>query len=146
MAQTDLRFTFEIISGCEEENTSPIQLDVLSFSLEEGLNSPFILEVDLVSFDPNIDFAAIIDKPALFTIYQSGVPVRHVHGLVSDFEQGDTGHRRTHYRAVVEPSLARTRLTSDWRIFQQQTASDVLGAVLKANCIDNFEVNSQLEH
>ncbi|MGO4582251.1 hypothetical protein AB4Z48_40365 [Cupriavidus sp. 2TAF22] len=31
--------------------------------------------------------------------------MRHVHGLVSRFEQGDTGFRRTRYRAVVEPGL-----------------------------------------
>jgi len=152
MAQTDIRFTFDIASSGEEadevssQNTSPIQLDVLSFRMEEGLNAPYVLDVELVSFDSAIDFDAVIDQPATLTIYQSDVAVRHVHGLVSHFEQGKTGHRRTHYRAIVEPSLARLNLTSDWRVFQQQNASDVISSVLKANQIDNFEINSNLEH
>ena len=139
-------YIFEVSHNDSEDNTSPIQLDVLSFTLEENLNTPFLLEVELVSFDPAIDFNAVIDKPVLFTIYQSGVPVRHVHGLISDFEQGVSGHRRTHYRAVVEPSLSRTRLSSDWRIFQQTPVQDILSSVFKANRIDNFEINAQLEH
>ncbi|MGL4668106.1 MAG: contractile injection system protein, VgrG/Pvc8 family, partial [Saezia sp.] len=150
MAQTDLNFSFEIVSNNDDErrdNSSlPIQLDVLSFTLEEGLNRPFVLDVELVSFDSAIDFNAIIDKPALLTIYQGGVKVRLIQGLVSDFEQGKTGHRRTFYRARIEPSLARLSLTSDWRIFQQTPANDILSSVLKANRIDNFEINSQQEH
>ncbi|MGL4668293.1 MAG: contractile injection system protein, VgrG/Pvc8 family, partial [Saezia sp.] len=133
MSQTDIRFSFEIVSSRdekEENNTLPIQLDVLSFTLEEGLNRPFVLDVELVSFDPAIDFASVIDKPALLTIYQGGVKVRLIQGLVSDFEQGKSGHRRTHYRAIVEPSLARLNLTSDWRIFQQTPANEILSSVL----------------
>ncbi|MDH0739403.1 hypothetical protein ACNPPY_28425 [Achromobacter sp. AGC78] len=35
------------------------------------------------------------------------------------FTQADTGYRRTRYRlVVVEPSLARAALCSDWRIYQ----------------------------
>ncbi|MGL4667358.1 MAG: contractile injection system protein, VgrG/Pvc8 family, partial [Saezia sp.] len=133
MAQTDLRFSFEIASStddAERDNTHPIQLDVLSFTLEEDLNSPFKLEVELISFDAAIDFNELIDKPVLFTISRGGTAVRHIHGLVSTFEQGKSGHRRTHYRAIVEPSLARLNLTSDWRIFQQTPANEILSSVL----------------
>jgi len=139
-------YTFEVSHNDSEDNTSPIQLDVLSFTLEESLNTPFLLQVELVSFDPAIDFNAAIDKPVCFTIYQSKVPVRHVHGLISHFEQGVSGHRRTHYRAVVEPSLSRTRLSSDWRIFQQTPVQEIISAVLKANRLSNFEINAQLDH
>ncbi|MGO4332960.1 contractile injection system protein, VgrG/Pvc8 family [Cupriavidus sp. M-11] len=59
--------------------------------------------------------------------------MRHVHGLVSSFEQGDTGFRRTRYRAVVEPALARLRLSSDWRIFQTLSVAEILQNVLKAH-------------
>ena len=148
MAQTDIRFTFEVFpaSAQDDEEVLPPQLDVLSFELQEALNTPFKLELELSSFDSAINFDAIIDKPALFTIYQGGIPVRYIHGLISHFEQGKTGARRTRYRALVEPSLARLNLTSDWRIFQQTPVQDILSCVLKANRIDNFEINSQLEH
>ncbi|WP_339520619.1 contractile injection system protein, VgrG/Pvc8 family, partial [Pseudomonas proteolytica] len=48
-------------------------------------------------------------------------PAFYVHGLVSLFQQGDTGFRRTRYTAVVEPTLKRFDLRSNWRIFQAQT-------------------------
>ena len=145
MAQTDLRFTFEVTQD-NEENSSPIQLDVISFELEEALNETFCLELELSSFNDSLPFDQILDNPALFTIHQGGVPVRYIHGLVSHFEQGKTGARRTRYRAVVEPSLARLGLVSDWRIFQQTPVQEILSAVFKANRIDNFEINAQLEH
>ena len=150
MAQTDIRFTFEVTPNTSEEgseeHSSPISLDVISFKLEEALNSPFVLEVELISHDPDIDFDTVIDQPAVFTIYQQGTPVRYVHGLISSFEIGETGFRRTRYRAVVEPSLSRTRLTSDWRVFQQKTSEAILADIFKANHIQNAEINSQLEH
>jgi type VI secretion system secreted protein VgrG len=150
MAQTDIRFTFEVTPNTSEEasedNVLPIQLDVISFKLEEALNTPFCLEVDLISHDADIDFDTVIDQPAVFTIYQQGTPVRYVHGLISRFEMGETGFRRTRYRAVVEPSLARTRLTSDWRVFQQKTSEAILADIFKAGHIQNAEINSQLEH
>ncbi|MGL4667407.1 MAG: contractile injection system protein, VgrG/Pvc8 family, partial [Saezia sp.] len=139
MAQSDLRFTFEVASPDEEETSqnhaSLIQLDVLSFTLEEGLNKPFILDLELISFDSALDFNSIIDKPAVFTIYQQGAPVRFVHGLVSTFEQGQTGHHRTFYKARIEPSLSRANLVSDWRVWQQKTSEEILADLFKANHI-----------
>lgn len=150
MAQTDIRFTFEVTPNtsedASEEHSLPISLDVISFQLEEALNSPFCLEVELISHDPDIDFDVVIDQPAVFTIYQQGLAVRYVHGLVSSFEMGETGFRRTRYRAVVEPSLSRTRLTSDWRVFQQKTSEAILAEIFKANHILKAEISSRLEH
>ncbi|WP_329602600.1 contractile injection system protein, VgrG/Pvc8 family, partial [Pseudomonas putida] len=85
-----------------------------AFSLDEALSTPFRLHLELASFDPAIDFAQLLDQPLTLHIAQGSV-VRHVHGLVSTFEQADTGHRRTRYRAVVEPALARLGLCADWR-------------------------------
>ena len=150
MAQSEIRFTFELAQTGEEEsaseNPSPLQLDVISFELREALNTPFQLELELSSFDSSIDFSKVIDKPAVFTIHQGGVPIRYIHGLVSHFEQAKTGARRTRYRALILPSLSRANLCSDWRVFQAQPAQDILSAVLKANRIDNFEINTQMEH
>ena len=148
MAQTDIRFTFEIPGSteAEQEQSSSIQLDVISFTLEESLNDAFVLEVELISHDSAIDFDKVIDHPAVFTIHQQGAPVRYVHGLVSDFEQGATGSRRTRYRAVVTPILSRAKIVSDWRIFQQQNAPEILAEVFKANQILNHLIESNKEH
>ncbi|WP_230941468.1 type VI secretion system tip protein TssI/VgrG [Burkholderia cepacia] len=47
--------------------------------------------------------------------------------------QHDTGFRRTRYSAVVEPRLARLKLSSDWRIFQTLSAPEIATGVLKAH-------------
>ncbi|MGH8384502.1 MAG: type VI secretion system Vgr family protein [Pseudomonas sp.] len=120
--QSDLRFTFATLKG------DPFE--VVSFTLEEGLSRPFKLELQLASHDPAVDFNRVLDLSGLFTLWRGETPVRYVHGLVSLLTQGDTGFRRTRYTAVVEPTLARFGLRSNWRIFQGQTVPDIITSVL----------------
>ncbi|WP_448695318.1 type VI secretion system Vgr family protein [Pseudomonas moraviensis] len=120
--QSDLRFTFTPLQG------DPF--DVVSFTLEEGLSQPFQLTLELASHNAAIDFNRVLDLAGLFTIWRGETAVRYVHGLVSLFTQGDTGFRRTRYSAVVEPTLSRFDLRSNWRIFQGQTVPDIITSVL----------------
>lgn len=120
--QSDLRFTFTPLQG------DPF--DVVSFTLEEGLSQPFQLTLELASHNAAIDFNRVLDLAGLFTIWRGETAVRYVHGLVSLFTQGDTGFRRTRYSAVVEPTLSRFDLRSNWRIFQGQTVPDIISSVL----------------
>lgn len=114
----EVRFTFS--------STADINFDVVAFELTEGLCELYRLTVDLVSTSATADFVQLLDQPAALTIWQGEQPVRHVHGLISRFEQGKTGFRRTAYRAVIEPQLARATLQSDWRIFQQRSVPQIL--------------------
>ena len=127
---SDLRFTFV--------PAARVEFDVVEFTLEEALSQPYVLEVTLSSSNPAVDFAALLDQPATFTIWRGAQPVRHVHGIVTGFEQGDTGFRRTRYRAVVEPALARAALCSDWRIFQQQSVPEILVRIIKSHGITDL--------
>ncbi|QXI30125.1 type VI secretion system Vgr family protein [Pseudomonas vanderleydeniana] len=136
--QSDLRFTFVPQQGDV--------LEVVSFELEEGLSRPFALTLELVSRDPAIDFNRILDLPALFTIWRHDTAVRHVHGLVSLFEQGDTGFRRTRYKAVVEPTLARAALRSNWRIFQGRTAPQIITEILETQPRTELHIHTYLDH
>ena len=116
----DVRFTFSTPAD------EAIPFDVVSFELTEAVSELYRLEVELVSFADDADFATLLDQPAVLTIWQQQEAVRHVHGLISSFEQGKTGHRRTRYRAVIEPQLARASLQSDWRIFQHRPVPQLL--------------------
>ncbi|WP_431188617.1 MULTISPECIES: contractile injection system protein, VgrG/Pvc8 family [Pseudomonas] len=82
-SQSDLRYTFEPLVGNAE-------FEVVSFELKEAISAPFTLELQLISFDPDIDFGQLLDKPIVFTIWDGKGPVRHVHGLVSRFSQGNS--------------------------------------------------------
>ena len=138
-SQSDLRYSFEALVGNAE-------FEVVSFELREGISAPFELELKLISFENDIDFGHLLDKPVLFTILDGERPVRYVHGLVSRFSQGESGFYRTYYHALVEPQLARARLRSNWRIFQHKTVPQILELMLKRQGIDQYELRASLDH
>jgi len=121
--QQSVRFNFQVNDGPG--------LDVVRFELIEAVSQPFRLELDLSSFDHAIVASALLDREATFTIERDGVPERMVIGVVTAFEQDETGFARTRYRAIVESPLARLALRHNSRIFQQVDASEVLEALLK---------------
>ena len=130
--QSEVRFTFEPAA-------SGAAFEVVKFELREALSDCFVLTLELSSTNPAVDFGQLLDQPALFTIWRGETAVRYVHGVVSTFEQGDTGFRRTRYRAVLEPQLKRAALRSDWRIFQQQTVPQITQTVLKRSGVTDAE-------
>ncbi|MDQ0980874.1 type VI secretion system Vgr family protein [Pseudomonas synxantha] len=136
--QNDLRFTFEPLKGDA--------FDIISFSLQEGLSQPFKLTLELASFDAAIDFNRVLDLAGLFTLWRGEIPVRYVHGLVSLFTQADTGFRRTRYTAVIEPTLARFDLRSNWRIFQGQTVPDIITSMLAEQRLTDVRSEICFEH
>ena len=136
--QSDLRFTFS--AGKES-------FDVVEFTLHEALSETFLLAVELTSDNPAIDFGQVLDRSALLTLWHGERPVRYVHGAVSSFVQHDSGFRRTRYSAVIEPRLARLKLSSDWRIFQTLTVPQITEAVLKAHGLtQDYEQCLTTEH
>jgi len=138
-SQSDLRFTFQPLAG-------QIDFEVVSFELDEVISSPFQLKLELISFEDEVDFGQLLDKPVLFTIWRGERPLRYVHGLISSFSQSETGFYRTRYRALVEPVLARAGLRSNWRIFQHKTVPQILELMLKRQGIARFEIKSMGEH
>ena len=138
-SQSDLRYTFEPLVGNAE-------FEVVSFELKEEISAPFTLELELISFEPDIDFGQLLDKPIVFTIWDGKGPLRHVHGLVSRFSQAESGFYRTYYHALVEPTLARAGLRSNWRIFQQKTVPQILELMLQRQGIDQYELRASLDH
>ncbi|WP_322006108.1 type VI secretion system Vgr family protein [Paraburkholderia tropica] len=136
--QSDVRFTFEAAGAAA--------FDVVSFQLEEGISRPFSLSIELSSSDSAIDFGTVLDQSATFTIWRGETAVRYVNGLVSRFEQGKTGFRRTYYHVVVEPQISRSDLRSDWRIFQQESTPQILQTVLRRSGINDAEQSLSKEH
>lgn len=122
--QQDVRFTF----SCAND----IAFDVVSFTLSEAISECFSLQIELVSDDPDIDFAQLLDLPACLTVWSHGEAVRHVHGIISRFEQGSSGQRRTRYSAEVIPQLARALLRSDWQVFQHRSVTQILDEQLQS--------------
>ncbi|OOF70998.1 hypothetical protein BKG89_01775 [Rodentibacter caecimuris] len=91
----------------------------------------------LSSFQPTIAFSALMDKPATFTFWQDGNPVRYVNGIVSRFSQEKRAQFVPINRMVVEPALIRAALQSDSRIFQHQPSEKIFRTLLQKNRVDN---------
>ena len=117
----DLAFSFAGAAG---------QFVVVGFAAHEAINAPFEVAVDLASDDPGVDLAALLDKPAVLGLHAKYQPIRHLHGIVTEAERGDSGHRRTFYTVVLRPAFARLDHGADSRIWQDMTVPQIAKAVL----------------
>jgi type VI secretion system secreted protein VgrG len=120
----DDRFLFSV-----EGLSQPLR--VLRFSGDEGLSELFHFELTLGSHDGAIGIDDVVGLPALFTIMDTGGEQRQVHGMVSRFEQGDAGKKITLYHATLVPQVWRLQHRHDIRIFQQESAPDIIVKVLE---------------
>ena len=68
--QSDTRFNLHLDDGPD--------LEVVRFSLTEGVSRPFRLELELASADAAIDPNALLDREARFTIERSGIAERTI--------------------------------------------------------------------
>ncbi|WP_249975724.1 contractile injection system protein, VgrG/Pvc8 family, partial [Vreelandella olivaria] len=62
---------------------------VVDFTHRESLSSPFELSLHLASRHSRLDAAELLDRDASLTIWQDGEPLRRIHGMISEFAQGD---------------------------------------------------------
>ncbi|MCL2891587.1 type VI secretion system tip protein VgrG [Brenneria tiliae] len=119
---------------------------VVDFRLDEGLNRPFSLALNLASALPDVDFGAVLDQPCELLVWYEGELQRRVSGIVSAFSQGDTGFRRTRYQAEVRPALWRLGLRTNARIFQAQKPEAIIGTLLEEAGITDYAFALRHEH
>jgi type VI secretion system secreted protein VgrG len=116
--------------------TSPLGDNVLlpeHLSGTEGISQLFCFRLDLVAAaDQTIDPAKIVGKAVAVGIQadDSGTQ-RYIHGIVSSFELcGGGDNEFNNYRAWIVPALWALTLNKNTRVFQNQTVTDVIKAVL----------------
>ena len=86
-----------------------------------------------------IRFDSLVGQTAYATIEQQGHDKRFVHGEVWKLSQEDSDATFDHYTMVLKPRLARLALTRRSRIFQNQSAIDILKTVLEPVGGANFD-------
>ncbi|MGY3900833.1 type VI secretion system tip protein TssI/VgrG, partial [Aeromonas sp. 25-AL00135] len=138
--QTGLQFTVKV--GALPEST----FVVASFQLDEGLNRPFNLQLEVASSQPDVDFGAVLDQPCELMVWYNGELQRRVCGVVSEFAQGDSGFRRTRYSLQVKPALWRLGLRQNSRIFQAQKPDEILSILLQEHGITDYAFALKNEH
>ena len=116
----------------------PTTFSVINFDFLSRYNDLFCLDVAVSSADSEIDAVAILDKIATLSLWQDGELVQTLSGIVSAFEQGDTGFRLTHYRLQIRPELWRATLRHNSRIFQQKDIQSILSTILAENKVTDY--------
>jgi type VI secretion system secreted protein VgrG len=57
------------------------------FTAQEGISQPFLLQLDLLSEDPEIDANEMLRSPVCLSVELPDGETRHIHGLISQFVQ-----------------------------------------------------------
>jgi type VI secretion system secreted protein VgrG len=113
--------------------TTPFGPNALVFarmSHVEQLSQPFHCEISLLSDSGELDPDSILGQPLSVALATTGTtPMRHFHGLVTEFEQVGFDDRFHEYRAVIRPWFWFLTRTADCRIFQGKTVPDIFKEV-----------------
>ncbi|RMS09138.1 Type IV secretion protein Rh [Pseudomonas coronafaciens pv. coronafaciens] len=100
---------------------------VLAFTGHEAISQPFCFTLELVSERTSLDLESLLGLPAFLQFAPDG----GIHGLIDRIAQGDSGPRLTHYSMTLRPRLARLGHRTNQRIFQHQTAPQIIATVLE---------------
>ena len=99
--------------------------------VQEDISQPFDIRVSLVSERPDIDPDQVLHHGMTVALQHDGEPVRHFHGIVQSFATDGKvdGRDLTLYQARLVPRLWFLSQTSDCRIFQNKSVTDIVRAV-----------------
>jgi len=107
------------------------ELLLTEFAGSEGVSQLFSYTLDLLSENAAVDPARLLRTPATVTIELPDGGVRHVNGTVSRFAQLGRRDDLTFYRAEIVPWLWFLSLSSDCRIFQNLSVTEIVERVFK---------------
>jgi type VI secretion system secreted protein VgrG len=101
-----------------------------AFDGEEALGNLFVFRLECLSVEETLSDAAIVGKQVSFRVNDSSNSPRWFSGYVSRFSWMGRDDVLTRWQVEVVPSLWFASLTSDCKIFQQQSVPDIVEAVL----------------
>jgi type VI secretion system secreted protein VgrG len=107
------------------------ELSVVSFSAVERIGEPYCVTIEL-THPETLARGDYLGRDATFTIDASdGSEPRVFAGCITRFSKTKTTKDFSSYRIVVEAHVARLRLTRTSRIYQQQSAPQIIEAILR---------------
>lgn len=115
---------------------------LLGFSGTESVSQLFQFELELLSEEPAADYKQIVGKPITWGVQKVAEgEFRYFNGIVSRFAQLPSVARISRYRATVVPSLWLLSRTSDCKIFQEKSITQIVESVLRDFGVVNFETS-----
>ncbi|MDR1267611.1 MAG: type VI secretion system tip protein VgrG [Holosporales bacterium] len=121
-------------------------LQLHRFTGTERISHPFTFLLTCVSNKSDFSGKSMIGKPLALS-FPLTEKARVFHGMITEFTQGVTIKIQdlplTEYQIQIQPSLHLLSLGSDYRIYQQQTALEILKGVLKDNGVTEVQDKTQ---
>ncbi|MBR8082360.1 type VI secretion system tip protein VgrG [Burkholderia vietnamiensis] len=135
---------------------SPVS--VFSFVLTEEMNAPFVADVTVTSKDKHIDGAAVVGRPAIFTIEEHvSVPslselidpiqraARTVHGVVTQWTRIRTSRDEATYQLHLKPRLALLEQVHDSAVFLGRSFRELLtDTIIDRELFQSYDVEFEL--
>ncbi|WP_437311339.1 type VI secretion system Vgr family protein [Sorangium sp. So ce388] len=117
----------------------PTPLAVKELAGTEAMSELYAFEITVLCADTCLDLDALVAERAVLTLERGGA-ARHIHGIVSRFEQVHTAAHEAAYRATLVPDVWLLDQRYDCRVFQGVTTAEVIERVLKLGGIRRCEV------
>ncbi len=128
----------------------PALFSVLKFSGFDAVSQLYRYDIEFTSPVAGIPMDQVLGRPAKFVIapidpnagyllqmfgenaskFSDVPPARTVHGVVTQFDQFETSADETRYRIVIEPRVADLARTVTSRLFQKQSAQEIISDTL----------------
>jgi type VI secretion system secreted protein VgrG len=112
-------------------------LRVVRYRGSEALSELFLFEVWVTSGDVHLKFADFVGKKATLVFGDPSAAGRKLHGMVRRFELAHQTGGRASYRFELVPQAHRLTLTNDCRIFQHESAPQIIQQVLGGFAIES---------
>lgn len=122
------------------------ELNVINFTIDEGLSTPFCGEFKLSSRQRHIHAEDMLNMTGTLKIYQNKKLTRIFSGIIQRFEKGDDTGIETRYNLTLVPAFARFSLRHNSRIFQHKSVVDILEEMLKEFHISHYELRMMNKH
>ncbi|MES2870098.1 MAG: type VI secretion system tip protein VgrG [Pseudomonadota bacterium] len=113
-------------------NACSYPLEVLAFSGDEAINTPYSFDIELVCERSDLDLEALLHTPAFLAFDGRG---NGIHGQIYRIAQGSPGTRLTHYKLTLVPQLAYLQHRTNQRIFQNRTVQQIIETLLEEHGI-----------
>ena len=105
----------------------------------EQVSELFHFKLILKTDDNTIDFSKILGEKITVVIAQYGGTKRYINGVVFRFIQAGYDGKITTYYAEIRPWLWHLSLTSNCRVFQNQTVPEIIAAVFSDFGFTDFD-------
>lgn len=106
-------------------------VNVLSFEGREEISGLYEYKIELVSKDPELDSAKILNKSATFFLNRGDEDPIRIHGIVSDFEQFGRTPDYVFYRVILVPQIWRLGLVFQNEVYQDMNIQTLTETLLK---------------